>query len=458
MRILFALGLLARQAWGCSCVGYPTGNPPCQFAWQYDAVFTGMVTEITDPGLPIAPLVRPFPQRKVRIRITEALLGLDPNQREIVIETGLGGGDCGYDFQHGRDYIVYASNEPGGAFSTVVCSPTRPVEKAADDLKYFHQLADASPTAEIRVTAFDAHGGRAELPVLKGVRVTIDGPGIHESSITDAAGRQIFSGLPPGEYRVDGLLDGYATVDYVRPVRVASKGCAEFALPLKLDRMVSGRIFGKDGQPASGVTIEAVPMRPRHENDFPNAADAATTDGNGRYELRGLTTGDYYLGISLSRSPTLENPYTRWLYPGVEDPGSAGIVHISDKPEVVRFDLTLPDAQHERLIQGTVVWPDGRLAEGVNIFIEDPRWPWQTSTVAAGTDNEGRFTAHVLDGTRYRIHAAGFASGPVSAEPVSIDPGLNRLNLKFVLTRKGHSPSDGIGKGLDDWRNGLGLR
>jgi hypothetical protein len=50
------------------------------------------------------------------------------------------------------------------------------------------------------------------------------------------------------------------------------------------------------------------------------------------------------------------------------------------------------------------------------------------------------------------------ASGPVSAEPVLIDPGGSPLDLKLVLSRKGYSPHDGLGKGLDDWRKGLGLR
>jgi hypothetical protein len=257
---------------------------------------------------------------------------------------------------------------------------------------------------------------------------------------------------------VDGSLEGYATPDHVRPIQVHSKGCAEVPLPLQLDRKVSGRILTRDCLPAAGVSVEAVPTRPRHENDLPMAADSSTTDGDGRYELRHLTTGGYYLGISLSRSPTLQNPYTRWFYPGTEDPATAGILHVSDKAEVLRFDLTLPVPQHDCVIQGAVFWPDGRFAEGVNIFLEDPRWPWQTSTVAATTGKDGRFIAHALDGTRYRIHAATVANGPISAEPVRIDPGGNPLDLKLVLTRKGYSPRDGIGKGLDDWRKGLGLR
>src|SRR5205807_1923672 len=143
------------------------------------------------------------------------------------------------------------------------------------------------------------------------------------------------------------------------------------------------------------------------------------------YELRHLTTGDYYLGISLSRSPTLQNPYTRWFYPGAEDPALAGILHVSDRPEVQRFDLTLPAKLHERAIQGAVFWPDGRPAEGVNIFLEDPRWAWQTFTVAATTDHRGHFTTHGLDGTRYRVHAVGVAGVLIPGEPVPIEPGAN---------------------------------
>ena len=221
------------------------------------------------------------------------LTGLDPDLKEIVIETGLGGGDCGYAFRRGFDYIVYASKKPDGGWTTGICTPTRLVEDAAEDLKYFHQLAQAAPTAEVRVTAWDVYGARTDgaiRPALAGARITIDGQGVHQSSTADAAGRHVFSGLPPGEYAVGGSLEGYAITNQLRPVKVHAKGCAEVTVPLQLDRRVSGRIAGKDGQPVSGVTVEAVPMRPRYENELPWAADSATTDENGRYELRHLPT------------------------------------------------------------------------------------------------------------------------------------------------------------------------
>jgi hypothetical protein len=205
----------------------------------------------------------------VRFRIAEALSGIDPEQPEIVIETGLGGGDCGYHFQRGLTYIVYAFKQPSGGFSTGICSPTRLAEDAADDLKYFHSLAQASPTAEIRVTVFDVHGKwqGQELPALAGAAITIDGPGGRRAAAADTAGRHIFTGLPDGQYKVAGSLEGYITGYPLQAVQVHSKGCAEVLLGLQLDRTVSGHILTMEGVPAPGVLVEAVPLRPRHENE-----------------------------------------------------------------------------------------------------------------------------------------------------------------------------------------------
>jgi hypothetical protein len=206
MRMLFIFGMITTKLWACSCGVSPTGTPPCQYAWTRSAVFTGSVQEITDPGWPFVPtppaspqtatppstrrtadappLPTAFPRRKVRFRITEVLTGLDPSQKEIVISTGLGGGDCGYGFQRGVEYIVYAYNQREGGLSTGICSPTRPIEQAAEDLKYFHQFANAAPVSEIRVTAFDRYArwprlpsGQNQVEGMPGVQVTIDGPG-----------------------------------------------------------------------------------------------------------------------------------------------------------------------------------------------------------------------------------------------------------------------------------------
>lgn len=399
-------------------------------------------------------------QRKVNLKITQALNGLDGTAKEITIETGRGGGDCGYPFERGVEYIVYAFKGRGGSLSTGICSPTKPVGDAAEDLKYFQQLGGVEPLGELRITAFDPQADRSggQLKTLAGVEVTVDGNGIRKKAVTDQNGRSVLSGIAPGEYKIAAGMEGYTTMHELRPIKVQAKGCAEVPVMLQLDRVVTGRVLTRDGLPASGVTIEAVPRRPRHENELPFPADTATTNADGRYALRGFTTGDYYLGISLGRTPSMENPYTRWFYPGTEDPSSAHIVHVSDKPEKQSYDLTLPRKQNPRSIEGQVVAQDGTPAAGVQIFLEDPRWPWQVSIVAAITDAGGRFSITGLDATKYRVHAVRPVNPSTSAEPVTVESGTTPARITLVLTRKGHTPAEQVRRGLDEWRSGRGLR
>ncbi len=99
----------------------------------------------------------------------------------------------------------------------------------------------------------DARSATAAYRLLAGARVTIDGQGVHESSTTDAAGRHVFAGLQPGEYTIGGSLEGYVSTGNLRPVKVHCQGlCGGHRCGLQLDRLVSGLIVGKDGQPAVG--------------------------------------------------------------------------------------------------------------------------------------------------------------------------------------------------------------
>jgi hypothetical protein len=125
MRLMVAAALIVLpwpRLWGCSCAG---GSTPCSAAGSAAAAFTGTVLSVADPPAPIitpgtgptgarrmanrladnsTPPVRPL--RTIRIRIGEVLSGVEPSQQEIEILTGFGGGDCGYLFQTGSEYVV----------------------------------------------------------------------------------------------------------------------------------------------------------------------------------------------------------------------------------------------------------------------------------------------------------------------------------------------------------------
>lgn len=430
---------------------------PCQEVWNSAATFSGTVLSVTPPR----DRQVSFPQRTVRLVIKETFSGLAAEQKEVEVVTGMGGGDCGIPFERGVDYLVYAYKNGDGRLAANICSRTRKLVDAASDLEYLHGLASAPNTADVRIQVIDPTLRRTGKGGLAGVQVTIDGPSGQRTAQTDGSGLVAFLKLPPGQYKVTGTNAGYVIPHAVPVIQVVAKGCADVMMPMELDRKITGQVRNDAGLPASGVVIKVIPRRPKYENELPFATSEATTDVKGYYELKNLETGDYYLGINMDRTPQTSNPYTRWFFPGTEDPSAASLVQVPDRPSVLQFDITLPPKQSERIIRGTVHWPDGKKAEGVQIYLEDPRWPWQNSVVATSTNSAGRFEVKVLDGTRYRLHAvmpARLTNQAVSTEPLTIPPGKEALQLVLLLTRKGHTPSEGVGKGLERWRSGQGLQ
>ncbi len=389
-------------------------------------MFTGTVIDIAE---------RSRTKRVVRMKIGEVLTGVDAAQKEIEIVTGMGGGDCGYSFQSGVDYIVYAYKNSEGRLETGICSRTRPLTQAAEDIAYLRAVPQLPATADIRVSVFDNSAWQAGRRPMQRVRTTISGPDGIKEALTDRAGRATFTGLPPGEYTVQWASDGYKSGD--RKVQIHAQGCAEVPVFMLLDRRIQGRVLTRAGMPAAKVTIEMIPAHPG-PNASPVAENYATSDLDGHYEFEYLRTGDFYLGVNLDRPPSPENPYARWFFPGTKEPAGATIVHLPETPGVQTFDLILPEPQKDRIIEGVVVWPDGKPARAM-LPLEDPRWPGYASF--GSSDADGHFLLHSFDGTLYRLHAVGGESSisAFSAEPVDIQPGSTPLKLRLILTRPGDS-------------------
>lgn len=115
-----------------------------------EAVFLGEVVEIrtaagtpcdkvegcTDPIAPGAPIDRPYAPEALVIFATEATWkGVEDGATEFALSTRASGAACGYPFELGRSYLVYAQdNQNAGALSANLCTRTRPAEDAGFDL------------------------------------------------------------------------------------------------------------------------------------------------------------------------------------------------------------------------------------------------------------------------------------------------------------------------------------
>lgn len=74
---------------------------------------------------------------EVTFAVRKAWKGVSSRRQTLV--TGRGGGDCGFEFQPGIDYLVYAYPPGQDGCQTNICTRTREAEYAAEDLAYLQR-------------------------------------------------------------------------------------------------------------------------------------------------------------------------------------------------------------------------------------------------------------------------------------------------------------------------------
>lgn len=113
----------------CSCVGPADALKARQGA---DAVFVGRVVHIRPTLVGWGVEGGPWMERRVTLRVDRAWKGV--NARTVVLNTGRGGGDCGFPFRRGESYLVFA-HEHEGSLGTGICTRTAYLTEAAVDIR-----------------------------------------------------------------------------------------------------------------------------------------------------------------------------------------------------------------------------------------------------------------------------------------------------------------------------------
>jgi hypothetical protein len=181
--------------------------------------------------------------RRVHFKVKTTFRGeKEDSGDEESLEVWTDAGDCGYDFQEGETYLVYADeDEETDRINTSVCYRNRRLSDAGDDLAYlFFYLngGDESARLEGFVTSDEfyqrdldkAHDPeKVKLPA-PGVILELNSGQGRLYTQSDRDGRFIFDGLAGGEYSVSVFDAGYPEQVKLlaRPARVQveKKGCA----------------------------------------------------------------------------------------------------------------------------------------------------------------------------------------------------------------------------------------
>ena len=139
----------------------------------------------------------------------------DPNDDlkegdQVVIYTEPG--DCGFNFQKGEIYLVYAiEDEQDTRLETTACTRTARASDAGEDLAYLYFLQNDPQSARLEgfVTSEPKHltadrfqyTGRIDAPV-PGLRIQLDSDHRSLDTTSDRNGRFVFDGLAEGSYNI----------------------------------------------------------------------------------------------------------------------------------------------------------------------------------------------------------------------------------------------------------------
>jgi hypothetical protein len=442
---IFALLLgLADEVNACSCV---PDRPVCESFGSASAVFVGKVvgaaeqkTEKNEDGTTTT-----YDVGAIYFAVEEAFSGVK-GRKKVTIHSGTGGADCGYWFLRGERYLVYAYGDLKEGLGTNICTRTRPLRDATEDLNFLRQLPVEGSGVKIHgmVGKFgdeiDEDGSR-KVEGLAGISITITNKqGKRTELITDSNGSYEISGLKSGEYEVRASLPEYYYEDEysVRKIKVYDRGCAREDFAAIPNGQISGRIVDAEGNPVKKAKI--VLIKPDIEGYLSMRNEIAAdyvNDEKGRFELNQIPPGEYLLGLNVTFSPDADEPYPPTYYPGVRERTQATRIKVGLGEKLREYILRLPPKLSERVIEGVVVWPDGSPAVGAHVHLTDQNHPGWIANGTVETEASGRFTLIGYEGVSYWVLANIYKPKQMHAEPPLISASGTVSGVRLVLGSEG---------------------
>jgi hypothetical protein len=242
-------------------------------------------------------------------------------------------GDCGYPFEVGHEYLVFA-NWNQGNLTVTTCSATQPSKMAVARIEQLRALRDGSTLPDLY--GFVGTHALGSDPVaweqvqpMPDLTVTARSGSAEYRTQTADDGLYRFRGLPRGRYQLSvaapagrrALWGGNAEHPGASPGTFCAMNFEVF-----WDGLITGTVLGRDGQPASGM-ISAQYVGP--ETLPPGQFGAFVKDG--RFEIRRLPPGRYRLMFL----PTVtDRPAGPVYYPGVQAHSAAALIEIGEGAHV----------------------------------------------------------------------------------------------------------------------------
>ncbi|HVG72792.1 MAG TPA: carboxypeptidase regulatory-like domain-containing protein [Vicinamibacterales bacterium] len=421
--VLFAAVFMPNAADACTCFEQKVA---CEAAWDVDAVFVAQVVRVERAG-----------ERDLRVHLMplETLRG---PSNILSVNTARSESECGYLFQAGETYLIYASAEAGG-YGAGLCSRTRRLSEAADDLEYLRTVARTpSNFGVVRGTVWRTDRifrGPPQRNPYPGVRVFVRGNGVQEERETDARGRYEVP-LPPGEYDVDvEAPEGLYPLSFRRARLRSARGCAEVDISLHSDGRIRGRVVDARGQPLGGLPLQlVVPV----ETGFFRVGDSIATASDGTYEFTRVPPGTFYVTFDTLR-PDSSRPWTtqQLFAPGTLNPDAGEAIVLPPAARATAADFVLPDTAGVVRLTGQVRTAAGQPVPGAQVYL---RTASPTARYFSGppavSDANGEFSMIVPGDADYKVAVALPGDDQPRDEQRTVRPAQGDRFIDIVIPAK----------------------
>lgn len=373
--------------------------------------------------------------------VEEAFRGVEVTEIEISGE----GTTCDYYFKQGERYLIYAhpSND-GKTFHTNICSGTKPLSEAKDDLTYLHSVGKLSTGGTIfgeikREISRTGKGALSPEPIRK-AEIILERGDQSFKAVSDANGNFELSGIPQGHYKVrTNPQTNFSRADVMAEeprheweLDIPGHGCIKTWFLARPEGEISGTVIDDSGIVPEDAEPELIPVNEKITNSDVQGVKL----GDGRsFKFSFLPPGRYYLGFNLLSGPSISEPYPEFYYPGVEDKSKATIITLGEGQKVTGLYLQRPPRLAERMIEGIAVWPDGRpFTDNCGIQLVNPRTGYREGNCVS-PDARGHFIIKAIEGQTYELSATlpGRKSiALVSSKPILIKVGKENRSVRLI--------------------------
>jgi hypothetical protein len=327
------------------------------------------------------------------------------------VSIGSGNSSCGYQFQVGSRYIVFAGRSPNGHLGTSKCSmTTRWTDEFAKQLD--EQVHSPQKTAKLFGTVSKRAGKMANNAPMGGIILTLDPETISRRTTSDERGHYEFNDVAPGEhalkvvapngYKVNWSKSDLPENESTETVHLDASGCLVSNFVAMINGEVSGQFTDHLGHEMPiqlldtlPSEVEIIPSDPADHEFY----SANVNKKDGTFSIDGIPEGRYLLAHNVVGAATLQGPFFPTYYPGTSRREDATVIAIPHGGKVRNLKLRLGERRAILKFEAIVTSEDHAPIENAEVrnshfgtaFLKSSEVIDSTKTDAAGHANLNAF-------------------------------------------------------------------